>query len=755
MNKRFLFGLMLTLVATASIRAAERPSGRRPFPPRRPRGVVTHVPSTAGGREGIAVRIVAPQRPRYEAGAPVAISVAGGHQAGNATSRMNVAGCGFVEVSFAFPGGGQGEAKSGGSYDHRGPKCVEALRDVILFALGKHADKQGRKIQNLLGDVRVLTSNVGLHGGSHGGNACGAVMGLHGADFPELAWYVSMESPYGEGAVGAELGSRRGKVCPAYNPETGVLDLTTLAFDPRLEIRPFGSGRFGGQSPPALTGGLFFDMDGDGKCESEADYRLQPPVFDVGQGRQSWYSIRLLREAERRRLFGDRRPAHMPTLKEAVEFWRYRDATGLVADAVRKVPNVAVIVVAGATDHVQLAPDHPHIRAQVNAFQKAGAKLIRLNPDRVYVEWLFDRKATTVPDNDAGLRYTPWTIAAALCPDRAAPKQLLSPAAMCELADRAQLGNWTKNLDAVLFPDALRAAPTGARPAGRPGASAPSRPAPDSPASAARPAPGKPYGQGVKQLEVDCAKAAGEIRSLLGVNRGPLSFPRRSGEKTVSHLESYRTLGIDFIRTHDFYGPTDWHVIFPDWSADADDPASYDFQSSDVRIKAICENGFRCLYRLGTSWKGRRTQPINDPPGTLRGPDGQVTHRADRADFRKWAKICVQTVRHYTEGWKDGFRFPIEYWEIWNEPDLAAQFWTGTPQQYYLMYEEAAKAIKAANPQLKVGGPACTGILRESYVEDFILYCREREAPLDFFTWHSYGGRGDFNPQQYYRDALR
>jgi len=92
----------------------------------------------------------------------VAISVSGGHSAGNVSSRMNVAGCGFVEMGFAFPGGGQGEARSGGTYDYRGPKCIEALRDVILFAMGKIADKQGRKIQDIAGNIHVLTSNIGL-----------------------------------------------------------------------------------------------------------------------------------------------------------------------------------------------------------------------------------------------------------------------------------------------------------------------------------------------------------------------------------------------------------------------------------------------------------------------------------------------------------------------------------------------------------------------------------------------------------------
>ena len=789
--------------------------------------MVTHVPSSAGGEEGIAVCIVAPAKPRYAAGAPVAIAVAGGHSAGNARSRMNVAGCGFIEVSFAFPGGGQGDASSGGMYDYRGSNCIEALRDVILFAVGKATDKQGRSIHELVGDVTVLTDNVGLFGGSHGGNACGAAMGLWGERFANLAWYVSMESPYGEGAVGAELGSRNQRLNPAYDPRTGVLDLSKLAYDPNVEVRPFGGRRSRGPSSSGLRGGLFFDMDGDGKCASEDDYPLQPLIFDLGQGQKVWYSVRLQTEAEKRGLFGEKRPPHLPTLEENVEFWRYRDATGLVPEAVRKIPGLSVIVLANETDHVQIAPDHPHIYAQVNAFAKAGA-FVRLNPDRAYVEWLTGGQAPDVPDNDAGLQYTPKTVGTALCPDGLVAKPLFSPAAMCELADRTQAGNREPNLSRVLFPDAPKVSgPPGtgerrpfARPEGaqRPNEQRPERPdqmlrrgpapkavmdrydrdgdnrlnsaeqealrrdilegrlpvppevrerfrhsgpppraatGPEQPQQPMRETPATRPERQTKRIDVDCDKVVGVIRSLLGVNRGPLSFPHRPGERLTSYVESYRKLGIDFVRTHDFYGPTDWYVIFPQWSADEQEPASYDFRSSDERIRPIVENGFGCFFRLGTSWKGRQRRPINDPPGTVRDDDGRVAHSADREDARKWARICVQTMRHYTQGWNDGYRFPIEYWEIWNEPDLAREFWSGTPEQYYVLYEEAAKALKAANPKLKVGGPACTGGFHQPYVEGFVRYCREHQVPLDFFSWHSYGGREEFNPHNYYRDAKR
>ena len=67
----------VTLVAqapnTVRPRRAGPPSGRPPLPPH---AVLTHIPSTAGGDQGIAVRIVAPREARYPDGAPVAIAVA-------------------------------------------------------------------------------------------------------------------------------------------------------------------------------------------------------------------------------------------------------------------------------------------------------------------------------------------------------------------------------------------------------------------------------------------------------------------------------------------------------------------------------------------------------------------------------------------------------------------------------------------------------------------------------------------------------
>lgn len=268
------------------------------------------------------------------------------------------------------------------------------------------------------------------------------------------------------------------------------------------------------------------------------------------------------------------------------------------------------------------------------------------------------------------------------------------------------------------------------------------------------------YEKGIKSLKVDCADSAGLIDLQIGTNRGPVNWPAPGSPNPMiwDFSENFRQFGIEAIRSHDFYGPTDWWAIFPDfsaapiWAANYDfTSANYDFASSDECIGAIRDARFECFYRLGTSWKGENPRPINDPPGTIRDQGGQITHEADRNDFKKWAQVCSHIVRHYNQGWAEGHNYGIRYWEVWNEPDLSEQFWSGTPGQYYMLYEETAKALKALEPGLKVGAPGLSGAFTEAYLDGFLRSCRKSSTPLDFYSWHCYGGRDDYNPYCYYK----
>jgi xylan 1,4-beta-xylosidase len=230
-------------------------------------------------------------------------------------------------------------------------------------------------------------------------------------------------------------------------------------------------------------------------------------------------------------------------------------------------------------------------------------------------------------------------------------------------------------------------------------------------------------------LIVDVAKPLGPVKALHGVNHGPLA----NGEN--ARLNSYHAeAGFPSTRLHDCHWPfpdvVDVSCIFPLFNADPEDPQNYLFAKTDAYLAAIVANHSSITYRLGQSiepW----TRYHTDPP----------------ADFQKWTTICLHIIRHYNEGWDNGFHYGIRYWEIWNETEYP-DMWHGTQEQYFALYETAAKAIKSHDATLKVGGPAAAGI-HSKRVEPFLAFCREKKLPLDFFSWHAYHG----NPDELVTDA--
>lgn len=231
------------------------------------------------------------------------------------------------------------------------------------------------------------------------------------------------------------------------------------------------------------------------------------------------------------------------------------------------------------------------------------------------------------------------------------------------------------------------------------------------------------------EFRIDCSQRIGRIRPLHGVNNGPIN----QGE-TIDLSEYYRQSGFPLVRLHDSEWPdpdiVDIHAVFPDLSADPEKPESYDFSRTDDYISAIVNTGTGIVYRLGESIEHTRKKYRVNPP----------------ADMDQWAKVCVGIIRHYNEGWAGGFRHNIRYWEIWNEPENRPAMWTGTDEQYFRMYVTAARAIKAAFPDLKVGGPSIgypgdmegDTLKATDFLKAFLKTCKEQPAPLDFFSWHTY-----------------
>src|SRR5699024_9291765 len=101
-------------------------------------------------------------------------------------------------------------------------------------------------------------------------------------------------------------------------------------------------------------------------------------------------------------------------------------------------------------------------------------------------------------------------------------------------------------------------------------------------------------------VKVNVNQEIGKIKPLHGVNNGPIGY---GSLVDVSHY--YRRAAFPLVRLHDPNWPhpreIDIHTIFPDFSKDPNDPASYDFSKSDTYIKKILDTGAKILYRLGES----------------------------------------------------------------------------------------------------------------------------------------------------------
>jgi xylan 1,4-beta-xylosidase len=225
-------------------------------------------------------------------------------------------------------------------------------------------------------------------------------------------------------------------------------------------------------------------------------------------------------------------------------------------------------------------------------------------------------------------------------------------------------------------------------------------------------------GAEVRVVTVDASHRLGRIKAMQDLDNGPLC---QRGIVDLSRY--YKELGVQYVRLHDvpwtYDNAFDINYVFPKWNADPDRAENYDFAQTDYYLNTITSLNIKVIYRLGYSAEYKTAIHHNGPP----------------ASYAKWAKICTQIIRHHNEGWANGQKAGIQYWEIWNEPD-GHSFWSGTPEQFYQLYVQTAKAIKQAYPALKVGGPALAGNLE--FLDGFLKYCHEHKAPLDFVSWHIY-----------------
>ncbi|QAY70839.1 GH39 family glycosyl hydrolase [Xylanimonas protaetiae] len=184
----------------------------------------------------------------------------------------------------------------------------------------------------------------------------------------------------------------------------------------------------------------------------------------------------------------------------------------------------------------------------------------------------------------------------------------------------------------------------------------------------------------------------------------------------------------------------------------------YTFAYVDKVFDAILDAGARPFVELGFMPRQLATQTE-----TL---FWWKAHCSPPKDMGAWVELVTTTVRHWVDryGIDEVRRWPFE---VWNEPNLVPHFWTGTRTQYFELYGATATAIKAIDPQLKVGGPSTSVFVPDAryagewhdpslevgtavaadpddldwqpvWIHEFLAYCAQRGLPVDFLSTHLY-----------------
>jgi xylan 1,4-beta-xylosidase len=197
--------------------------------------------------------------------------------------------------------------------------------------------------------------------------------------------------------------------------------------------------------------------------------------------------------------------------------------------------------------------------------------------------------------------------------------------------------------------------------------------------------------------------------------------------KQVTNFDSVRFHGI-FMDEVGLYDP-DRRTQNPGLAAQAANDASvYNFSYIDQIYDGLLANGVRPFVELSFTPK-----KMASDPNALHA-FWYKQNVSPPKDYKLWDAMITAFAQHLIA------RYGIEevsHWdfEVWNEPNI--DFWVGNPKQptYFELYDHTARALKAASPHIRVGGPSTA---QAAWVDAFLDHCKRENIPVDFVSTHVY-----------------
>ncbi len=196
--------------------------------------------------------------------------------------------------------------------------------------------------------------------------------------------------------------------------------------------------------------------------------------------------------------------------------------------------------------------------------------------------------------------------------------------------------------------------------------------------------------------------------------------PLHLREDLQSHLAILqRTVGYRYCRFHGLFHD-DMAVV----ARRKDGSLAFRWAQVDKVFDSLLQVGLRPHVELST-------MPVALASGTTTIDDWEWNTTPPR-DYAEWGQLVGAFARHCLD------RYGLDeiaqwYYEVWNEPNI--NFWTGSQQDYWNLYDVSAAALKAVSPRLRVGGPVTA---HAAWIPEMISHCATKGVPLDFISTHIY-----------------
>jgi xylan 1,4-beta-xylosidase len=227
----------------------------------------------------------------------------------------------------------------------------------------------------------------------------------------------------------------------------------------------------------------------------------------------------------------------------------------------------------------------------------------------------------------------------------------------------------------------------------------------------------------------------------------------KDGKKLLSHIAALSPVPV-YVRAHSLLVTGDgkpklkWGSTNA-YTEDANGKPIYNWTLIDSIFDTYIKRGMKPFAQIGFMPEAMSTKP--QPYKHEWTPGGRSSIATGWAyppkDYNKWAELVFQWVKHSVERYG---KKEVEswYWELWNEPNI--EYWKGTPEEYFKLYDYSVDAVKRALPTARIGGADVAGTGGRGgtkFLTDFLTHCVSGTnyvtgkigTPIDLISFHAKG----------------